>query len=113
MHDVRAVLADVFYVCVCVWHGTAQVLQLRADLATLQATNSQANAIASAEVDTALNSVRHTEIIKVHTFTQNHTHCHTHTQVHYPRPTTTRFVFACNVYLNVCVCAYNHPHSFT
>ncbi|GFH12869.1 uncharacterized protein HaLaN_08638, partial [Haematococcus lacustris] len=33
------------------------VLQLRADLAMLQATNSQANAMAAAEVDNALNSV--------------------------------------------------------
>lgn len=34
-----------------------QVLQLRADIAMLQATNSQANALAAAEVDSALSSV--------------------------------------------------------
>lgn len=34
-----------------------QVLQLRADLSMLQATNNQANALAAAEVDTALSSV--------------------------------------------------------
>lgn len=34
-----------------------QVLQLRADISMLQATNSQANALAAVEVDSALSSV--------------------------------------------------------
>ncbi len=60
-------------VCLCV---CPQVLQLRADLATLQATNSQANAIASAEVDTALNSVSHKSHTYIHTHENPPTHNH-------------------------------------
>ncbi|KAJ9515516.1 hypothetical protein QJQ45_021666, partial [Haematococcus lacustris] len=61
MHEVTSGVQRRGYYCqcktlLCALHAE-QVLQLRADLAMLQATNSQANAMAAAEVDNALNSV--------------------------------------------------------